>query len=622
MATPVDNKQIEKRGAPEEVKQDSLLLKMLPAPVILEILKHATTSLRVIPKLKRVCKLWNEILRFSFMPIMSKVFGLPTRNPFSQPSTNTKIALAENLHNHAKDIAEIMSSNRPQDIGPFINYDLSNATRSEKLHYLKQATLKNKEDLVKIFSDGLSLSRSEKFEYLKEAVLVNNKAIIQFFSDDLTLSDAEKKELIPLAIQSGNMDIISDIKLESLTRADKINYLYHALQFAHTNVIDFFFNMCPNDLTGPEIDKLVGRSILKGYLPLVEKHYVNVDKDSQFYFLRLAHPNEHNEKVIKFIFENRLDLTDAQTEHIIKQAIHLGLIDVLKQFDFDHFDPAKIFHFLSEAIDTGHEDIIHFFFNKYPNLSEDETKELFKHSVELNKVASTNFLLNHVMSDPINACINALELISDEGREVAQFLINRILADESAINRIGLAHQILDMTAQFGFLDQMRAILEKKPEDPFTRLPKRLLTLSTAYGQFEVMDYTLSKFSNELTPEDVGQALPSIAKQTSEANQYIRCPNYKGFRSLLSAFPAISLDHVKKVLQSSMTSRKEIVEAILKEREDIFEDSDFIEQLTDKKQYSIDDYYESTTNIALVKEAYEDHKLSKQITTLFESKSE
>ena len=643
MATPVDNKQIEKRGAPEEVKQDSLLLKMLPAPVILEILKHATTSLRVIPKLKRVCKLWNEILRFSFMPIMSKVFGLPTRNPFSQPSTNTKMALAENLHNHAKDIAEIMSSDRPEEVSPFINnFNLSIATRSEKLHYLKQAFLKNNADLVKFFSKGLNLSHLEKLECLKQAIIVDQKDLIKLISEDLTLSEAEKKELIPLAIQSGNMDIISDIKLESLTRADKIGYLEDALKYGHKDVIDFFFNICPNNLAQYHIDTFILSSIEAGYLPFIEKHYVNLDYHSKVRCLEKAQSNDHNETAIEFIFKNCLDLTDWAAQNIIAAAINHGSMGVLKQFDFDKFKRKIIFFYLNEAINTGNEDIINFFFNKCPNLSEDEKNKLFEDSVESNKVASTNFLLNHVMSDPIKACKNVLKSSEINNFEMRQFLIDKILADKPIISDSDLAALMLFSTAEFGLLDQMKVILETLSDDLlneqyFRDLFPELLDLSIIYDQPEVMNYILTRFSDILTPEYIGQKLSSLAERLGMYPTFWDSKNSEGVKHLLNAVPEIPLDHVKETLKSSIDLLG-FAAAVLAAREDILDDHHFIENLTNKTHSRIRSYRPS--NVKAIQEAVDrklnedadrrlseanedaDRRLSEAMATIFESESE
>ena len=646
MATPVDNKQIEKRGPPEEVKQDSLLLKMLPAPVVLQILTHAITSPKDILTLKGVCRLWNEILWFSFMPIMSKVFGLPRRNPFPQPSTNTKMALAENLHNHAKDIAEIMSSDRPEEVSPFINnFNLSIATRSEKLHYLKQAFLKNNADLVKFFSKGLNLSHLEKLECLKQAIIVDKKDLIKFFSDDLTLSDAEKNELIPAAIQSGNMDLISGINLESLTRADKMDYLNDALMYGHTEVIDFFFSTCPIDFAEYEIDTFILSSIEAGYLPFIEKHYVNLDYHSKVLCLEEAQSNDHNEKVIEFIFKNCPDLTDCQTQNIIARAICRGSMGVLEQFDFDQFNRKKIFYFLKEAIRTENENIINFFFNKCPNLSEDEQNKLFEDSVKNNKVVSTNFLLNHVISDPIKACKNALKSLLTDNFKMRQFLIDKILANKPIISDTDLAKLMLLFTARFGLLDQMKVILETLSdnllnEQYFRGLSPRLLDLSIIYGQPEVMNYILTRFSDIFTPEYIGQKLLSFAERSRMDPTFWELKSSEGVKHLLNAVPEIPLDYVKSALRLSIDLLRYAV-AVLAAREDILEDHHFIEELTNKTHSHFRYYRPSFRpfNVKAIQEAVDrklnedadrrlseanedaDRRLSEAMATIFESES-
>ena len=531
MTTPVDNKQIEKRGTPEEVKQDSLLLKMLPAPVVLQILTHAITSPKDILTLKGVCRLWDEILWFSFMPIMSKVFGLPRRNPFPQPSTNTKMALAENLHNHAKDIAEIMSSNRPEDIGPFINYDLSKSTRSEKLHYLKQAILKNKEDLVKFFADGLNLSHSEKFEYLKEAVLVNNKAIIQFFSDSLSpLSDAEKNELILAAIQSGNMDIISDANLSTLSREDKVKYLIYALQSGHEDIIDLFIKTIPDPLTRhPEylelgqiylfIEKLPDPLTRHEYLQLAQAAVryncvrlliktIDIESISNFTLLSLSLSaiRHGHEEVINFFLSKPAHQSFVVQEKVwVRTAAEHGRINAINHVDFKNYERSELIELLVTAVRSGHQETINFFLEKCPNLSENENRKILKMLLKdddgnPSKIASINYVLNEMISSPAaQLCFDMLsqkKLFNSNPSSLYPLFIKKILEDEKYMMSADQASMLLKLTAAYGLLKEMQVILEKRSGSLFSKdaraqLLQELLELSTVNGQVEVMDYIL-----------------------------------------------------------------------------------------------------------------------------------
>ena len=651
MTTSVNNTQIEPTKKIQATEKAPFPINSLPIEIIFEILKHAITSPNDILRLKSVCKLWNGIIRFNFMPIMSKVFGLPRRNPFSQPSTNTKMALAEKLHNHAKDIAEIMSSNRPEDIGPFISFDLSKSTRSEKLYYLKQAILENKEDLVKIFSHDLNLSHSEKFKYLKGAILIGNKAIIKFFLDNLTLSDAEKKELIPNAITSGNMAFISAVNLNNLSRADKIGYLDDALRasyedlevaievfaitcpkvlsgyetdsicYAYEDVIEFFASMCPNDLSADETERICSGAISSGYFPLVEKLYKNLDKATKYQrFIHSLDNADLSDPIIKFLCENNPQIPGDELGVIISEAFQLGTsgsTKFLKHIDFSQYGRHRIICFFKEAIKFNSEDGINFFLNQCPNLSEKEKNELFEQSIKSGNVAFTNYLLKNVISNPIKACVNALDnLYKGDQAKIAKLFINKILANKSIIIRRDLDYKMLLLTTKFGLLDQMKVILEKRlgyliKKENSTDLPLKLLDLSIMNNQPEVMSYILTRFAHILNPNYIGQKfLPFIIdRAVNTPHAFWDVSESEAIKHLLNALPEISLDHVQKALESSLRLEG-FAKAVLEAREDVVKDHGFTEEFIKNNKNWRGSLRNS--NAKSVKKAYENHKLSEE----------